>query len=63
MLHTRVVPNESSTGKKMVIRCAHGDAREYPLARVMMEVAGKSHTLLEAVSDTLTMSACVTRQG
>ena len=61
MLHTRVVLNESLTGEKMVIRCAHGDSREYPLARVTVEVAGKSHTLLGAVSDTLLASVLLGR--
>ena len=61
MLHTRVVPNESLTGEKIVIRCAHADAREYPLAQVTVEVAGKLHTLLGAVSDTLLMSVLLGR--
>ena len=61
MLHTRVVPKESLTGEKIVIRCAHGDAREYPLAWVTVEVAGKSHTLLGAVSDTLPVSVLLGR--
>ena len=43
-------------GEAVAIRCAHGDTVLYPIARISLEVEGKSIEVEAAVSETLPMS-------
>ena len=43
------------------IQCVHGDIVKYPLARVMVRLAGKSYSIVAAVSESLPVSVLLGR--
>ena len=57
LVHRKLVPKEKAQdGGGVAIRCAHGDTVLYPLAKISLEVDGKSIVVEAAVSETLPMS-------
>ena len=57
LVHRKLVPKEKAQdGEAVAIRCAHGDTVLYPLAKISLEVDGKSIVVEAAVSETLPMS-------
>ena len=57
LVHRRLVPETSVLDAEAVaIRCAHGDTVLYPLAKISLEVEGRSIEVEAAISETLPMS-------
>ena len=53
MVHSRFVCKEELLKESTVVRCAHGDFTEYPMAKVYIEVDGQEFSTVAAVSSNL----------
>ena len=60
MVRQELVPHAQVTGQ-VPIRCAHGDTRIYPLARVRIGVGGVDYTVEAAVSNKLPVAVLLGR--
>jgi predicted aspartyl protease len=61
MIQEGLVPSEKFTGRRTMVRCAHGDEITYPVASVELEVEGSKLSVLSAVSKKLPVSALLGR--